>query len=93
MCVCVCVCARARVCACVCVFVCVCECVCAAGAGQVPDLHSLSQVPDLHSLARSRSLRQVRDKCRTFTDFVKEGLIEYLDVNEVPAAHIIYIYI
>ena len=26
---------------------------------------------------------QVRDKCRTFTDFVKEGLIEYLDVNEV----------
>jgi DNA-directed RNA polymerase III subunit RPC2 len=24
----------------------------------------------------------VVDNCRTFTDFIKEGLIEYLDVNE-----------
>ncbi|KAJ1490081.1 hypothetical protein T484DRAFT_1778212, partial [Baffinella frigidus] len=27
-------------------------------------------------------IQQVLDNCRTFTDFLKEGLIEYLDVNE-----------
>jgi len=33
-------------------------------------------------LVTQEHIQQVRDKCRTFTDFVKEGLIEYLDVNE-----------
>ena len=40
-----------------------------------------------HILQRTQSIvntfmRQVVDNCRTFMDFIKEGLIEYLDVNE-----------
>mmetsp|Transcript_43794 Transcript_43794/g.105889 ORF Transcript_43794/g.105889 Transcript_43794/m.105889 type:complete len:1171 (+) Transcript_43794:84-3596(+) len=33
-------------------------------------------------LVTQEHIQQVRDNCRTFTDFLKEGLIEYLDVNE-----------
>jgi DNA-directed RNA polymerase III subunit RPC2 len=33
-------------------------------------------------LVTADHIQQVLDNCRTFTDFLKEGLIEYLDVNE-----------
>jgi DNA-directed RNA polymerase III subunit RPC2 len=36
----------------------------------------------MHNINQLASREQVRDNCRQFTDFVKEGLIEYLDVNE-----------
>jgi DNA-directed RNA polymerase III subunit RPC2 len=34
------------------------------------------------SLVTADHIQQVVDNCRTFSDFIKEGLIEYLDVNE-----------
>lgn len=34
------------------------------------------------SLVTADHIQQVVDNCRIFTDFIKEGLIEYLDVNE-----------
>jgi DNA-directed RNA polymerase III subunit RPC2 len=36
-------------------------------------------------------IQQVVDNCRTFMDFVKEGLIEYLDVNEENKKKVIHI--
>ena len=40
------------------------------------------QVEHGESLVTTEHIQQVIDNCRTFTDFIKEGLIEYLDVNE-----------